>query len=499
MTLPTKNTYTAKDQEAIRRRLFNVLRSVFPDWVDESVANFDNIMVELFADSSDHLLYYQDNQSRQSRLVDATVRKSILALASALGYRVSAATAAQVNLQLTIPTAAVTDIILPSTLRFRTADGKATFRIVDPAIIPEGETSVLVTAENSEQITETYSPITRGIQTITASRAPWIEDSETVTSGASVFTRVPTLVTSGPTDKHYTVTVDNLDRPVFTFGDGVTGFKPVSPIVLYYGIGGGSAGSVEANTVVIASSKTVLDLAFNSYALTVTNPAKSIGGLNRESMASIKKRAPLFARTNARTVSSDDYELNATKVTNVARALLATSDNTPGLQQNFGRLYIVPVDGGIASTTMLNAVVNKLTVEYPKTTTFRLEVVPAIYAPVNISATIFVANGYTKSSVKAQIVERLREFFAVTDSNGVVNEQITFGLKYKSERGQAVPSIALSDIYNVVRDTAGVRKIGTTSSDFTLGGQHADFALSYFDFPTLGDILIRDGDTGAIL
>lgn len=497
--ISTRNAYTDKDFAAIRARLFTVIRSVFTDWTDESVSNFDNILVELFADIADNLLYYQDNQSRQSRLSDATVRRSVLALASMLGYRSSAAQASQVGLQLTINRPAITDITLPSSLRFRTLDGKGVFRIIDPAIIPAGSSSILVTAENSEPFLETVTPTSQGYQTFTASRSPWVEESEVVTSGAYVYTRVDSLVTSGPQDKHYTITVDGQDRAVLTFGDGLNGFKPTTTISIYYSTGGGTNGVVDAGAVVVCSSKAVQDSALNNYSLSVNNPSKSVGGANRESLASIKKRAPLFARTNARTVSTDDYEINALRVPGVGRALLATSDTAAGLPQNYGKLFVVPVDGGEPTQSMLNAVLKKLTVDYPNTTTFRLDVVAAIYAPVSVTATIYLQPGYSKSTVKAQVVQALTDFFRVVNADGTANENITFGLKYKTVFGQATPAISLSDVYNVVRDTTGVRKIGTTASDFMLGGEHADFSLSYFEFPTLGDVLLRDGDTGEIL
>ena len=47
--LPSNTDYTDKDFDAILLRARGLIRSVFPTWSDESVANFGNILVESFS------------------------------------------------------------------------------------------------------------------------------------------------------------------------------------------------------------------------------------------------------------------------------------------------------------------------------------------------------------------------------------------------------------------------------------------------------------------
>ena len=92
--LPNSVDYTDKDFDALRARLIALVRSVFPDWSDFSVASFGNLLIEMYAFVGDVITFYLDNQARESRLGTATQRKNVIALARMLGYRLHGAQAA---------------------------------------------------------------------------------------------------------------------------------------------------------------------------------------------------------------------------------------------------------------------------------------------------------------------------------------------------------------------------------------------------------------------
>ncbi|MEO7729625.1 MAG: t4-like baseplate wedge, partial [Kofleriaceae bacterium] len=56
--------------------------------------------------------------------------------------------------------------------------------------------------------------------------------------------------------------------------------------------------------------------------------------------------------------------------------------------------------------------------------------------------------------------------------------------------------VALSDVFNVVRDVRGVRKIGDGPRDFLLNGARDEVATGAREFPRLGVVEIVNGDTG---
>lgn len=92
--LPDSVDFTDRDFDALRARLIALVQSVFPDWTDFEVASFGNVLLEMFAFVGDVLTFYQDNLARESRLVTATQRKNVMALARMLGYRLRGAQAA---------------------------------------------------------------------------------------------------------------------------------------------------------------------------------------------------------------------------------------------------------------------------------------------------------------------------------------------------------------------------------------------------------------------
>jgi hypothetical protein len=59
--LPTSLDYTDKDFDALRARLIALVKSVFPDWSDFSVASFGNLLIEMYAFVGDVLTFYLDN------------------------------------------------------------------------------------------------------------------------------------------------------------------------------------------------------------------------------------------------------------------------------------------------------------------------------------------------------------------------------------------------------------------------------------------------------
>ena len=81
--------------------------------------------------------------------------------------------------------------------------------------------------------------------------------------------------------------------------------------------------------------------------------------------------------------------------------------------------------------------------------------------------------------------------------DGTPNLLVDFGFNIKDAQGDPAGEIAWSDIFNVIRDTVGVRKI--ESVDLKLNGIVDDVALDVKEFPELGAVNITDGDTGNLL
>ncbi len=506
--LPPSYDYTDKDFYSIRERTFDLIRSVFPDWSDDAVANFGNILVESFGWILDVLTFYQDQQAREGRIAFAQLRRNMIALCKLIGYELDPAAAATTDILLTITNStALTGTVTPSS----TPVTVQTAEVTDPIKgelqgtisfnLSLGETSKTFPWENSTaQTPYVFASNTRPDQEIILPFGPFLWDSEVVsTPTQGVFTQVDSFFSSGQTDYHYRVQVDQNDRATIIFGDGQNGAIPVGNVTAAYKTGGGVFGNVEANSLKKIVGKFTDSVGTQAY-VTATNVAAATGGTPREEVAAARANAPESIRAINRTVAREDFEINAKKVTGIGRALMLTSNETTIIGENRGKLFVVPTTGGIPSSSLITEVENILTLPppdgYPHTLTFQLEVLPPVYLEVDIEATVWLQEGYVPSTVKASIQANLEDYFEPMLSSGEANPSVDFGYNYKDQDGDPAGEVPWSDVFNVIRDTAGVRKLEHT---LKLNDVTDDVTIANWEFPSLGDLVVINGDTaGAI-
>ena len=495
--------YTDKDFDALRVRAYALIESVFPRWTSQQVADFGNILIELFLFVGDVLTKYQDNQARESRWAFATQRKNLIALAKLIQYEPFSATASQVDVTISLldGSNALADITIPagSIVRTRSVSDRVVFRTLADATILAGANSIAgVTAENSESADDSFAASAVANQEIVLTATPYIDGSVSVTAGNGAYTEVDNFLDSTSTDLHFTLTVDQNDQATIRFGDGVAGAVPTGTILVDYSIGGGAAGIVEQGTVTAIDGVYQDDLA-TVVQLAVTNPAASTPAVDRETVEQIRQSAPLSLRVLNRSVAREDFEINALRLASVARALMLTSDQNPAVGENAGILYVIPVGGGLPTQALKDAVLEQVTVTYPSTLTFQVSVLDPAFATVDVKATVFLRSGVAPATADATIRANLAAFFASENADGTLNENIGFGYDYVESTGETTGKLPFSDVYNVVRDSSGVRKMGANVGDFTLNDAHSDVELELSEFPVLGTVTLINGETGSAL
>lgn len=507
--LPPSVDYTDKDFDAIDDRMGRLIRSVFPTWTDFNVLNFGNILKEAFSFVGDVLTFYQDAQAGESRIVTATQRRSMIALAKLIGFELPGATAATVDVTISLDSPPIGSVTIPAGDVVRTEEITEAIEfqlLTDAVIAPAADPpETVVTVENSESQEEIFTSTGLGDQSFLLARTPFLDGSLDggITTGQGTWEEVQDFLESGPTDLHFAVEVDQNDRARVTFGDGTNGLIPTGTITMGYKIGGGSAGNVEAESIKVIRGS-YQDSLGNPVRAAVINPLAASGGAPRMSVALAKIRAPQSLRVLNRTVAREDYEINAVRVPGVARALMLTSDQDPGLSENSGILRVIPEAGGEPSSTMIDNVRTMVTETYPNTVTFFVLVAGPIYKTIDVAATVYLRQGSNAATVRAAILENLASYFAITtpdpDTGDLVpNPLIDFGYNFKDESGNPAGEIPFSDIFNVVRDTSGVRKIGDKFEDFLLNGTDRDVELPIAEFPILGTVTLTNGDTGLVL
>jgi hypothetical protein len=494
--------YTSKDFDSLRLRLQSLVRSVFPDWTDFNLANFGNILLEMYAFVGDVLTVYQDNQARESRLLTATQRKTLIGLTKLLGFRPAGARAATADVVFTLAATPAADVTVRAGTRVLTASvtEPVAFQLVADVVIPAGASPPTVTAtvEHSEPQDELFASTGLPNQDVALPATPFLDGSVAVTAGNGEFVEVVNLLGSTATDRHFSVLVDQSDRATVRFGNGVNGALPSGTITVRYKTGGGASGNVNAGTLTKLEGS-FTDAHGRPVAIAVANPLPASGGTDRQSVAQIQALAPESIRVLNRTVSREDFEINARRLPSVARALMITSNEDRGIAENTGILFIIPRGGGLPTQALKDAVKQQVTVVFPSTLTFQVAVQDPVYLRVDVRATVFLRQGANAGVVRAGIQRALVDFFAVSLPNGTPNPSVDFGGNVKDANGDPAGEVTVSDVFNVIRDVPGVRKIGDGADDFLLNGKREDLVLGTREFPTLGTVTLLNGDTGAPL
>jgi len=496
--LPENVDYTDIDKASLDARIQALVQSAWPTWTDHQRANFANVINELEAWCCDVLSFYQNKQARECFIAWATQRRSMIALGKLVDFAARSATAATVDETFSIPVAAAGDVVFPAGTTVRTGEvtSPIVFQLLEEARILAGNLSVVGTVEHSTSVVDAFVSDGSPNQVFTLTAVPYVDGSATATVGAGTYTQVTDFLGSTASSLHFTLVVDQNSRAKMTFGNGVNGKIPeAGAFSVDYKTGGGADGNVEAGTVVKIDG-TYTDVFANPVVVTVTNAAAAAGGEERMSVETMRQLIPASVRTQTRCIAREDYETAALLVPGVGRALMLSPIENGAIPENTGWLYVVPAGGGVPSAAIKAAVLTGITVTRPGPTSFRTLVLDPVYLTVNVYAKLWVRQGYVPASVGTTIRTNLDAWFAPNNADGTPNTLVDFGWNLKDVDGNPSGLLALSDLFDVVRDTRGVLRMGTALADFTLNGSHADLVIDIMQFPAVGTVTLIDGATG---
>lgn len=496
--------FTDRDFDAWILELRNRVPAAFPAWTDYNIPNYGNLILESFAHTLDVLSYTQDQQFKEKFISFAKLRRSMILLGRNVAFTLPGALAASVDLEFTYADglARTVDLVIPAGTVIRTADASdpVEFDTTADITIPAGQIQATGPAENARSQADPI--VTNGdpSQSVLLSAIPYLDNSATVVIGVNTFEEQEDFLSSGPTDRHFVVEVDQDDRATVLFGDGLNGLIPNGSGTVFYKTGGGDIGNVEANTLVeFRDSNRFNDLNGNPAQLLVRNPLAAAGGVDRMSVEEARVAIPESLTTlGNRSVSQQDFEVNARKVRGVARAMMLTSDDDPSIDENRGELYIVPVGGGLASAALKAEVLDTILTDFPPTLTFQFTVEDPSLLVVSFSATVFLNSGITETVARTAIENAMIAFFDLQDEGGAPNLNVDFGFKLRQRQpGVLFGELPWSDLFNAMRDAVSpqgqlvLRKIEEDSfvpvDDVTILDK---------EFPVLGSIALINGDTG---
>ena len=447
--------YTSRDFTSIRAQLVGLAQGIMPEWntAGES-SDFGTLLLELYAYMGDTLNFYIDRTASEAFLSTAIRQQSVWYIADMLGYTPTGQSAATVTLTLTAyvpdPTDPLTDIVVPAGTKVynttNNADQTVVFETLNTITFKPGETATVLAEEgitvkdyflgaafgvpNTEFLLPEKGVIAGSLRVVSA------EGYESI-----VWSYTSDLATARPTQSTFTTYVDDMGFTHLVFGDNTSGRIPAVNAQMYatyrYGVG------ARANDIATDKLQTLVPQTgfFEGWQVTVTNAEQPRGGVDPESVESMKYSIPRAgARIRSRAVTLNDFADLAMQVPGVAKSVAYGTVYTsvkvwlgPTLNSSADDLSDEQMDRLCNSVEryMADKVLIGATVVCgpPKTS--------ELWTDMYIRITVHVAEVYNRASVRDSVDQVLRKLLSY--------ELVDFGTR-----------VALGDLYRAVLTVQGV-------------------------------------------
>jgi len=421
-------SYITRSYQQIKSTVLTQMQSRVPEITDHTESNLFVKMISIWAAIAEMLGYYIDNGAREAYLSTCRFYRSAIKIARLLDYKVMLSSSARTTVTLSISGTYAAPIIIPQGTVVQTADGAMKFATVEQVQIDAGLSEVEVEVIQQEVVSGVVlATLTDGSanQEVVVGVDTIVHDSIQIVINTDTWESVDTFAFSEATDKHFRATVNEDKHIIVQFGDGVAGEIPASgyEITADYKVTLGAGGNELAvgDLTVIAGSYPLL--------VSVSNTIPANSGYGLESLNDLRRNIPISLRTQLRAVTRQDYKDLAELVVGVEKA---------GVYYNCGRsilLYIVPVNGGIASSSLCATVVSWF--DNKAMLTHQVSCQSAGEVPIQWQITVYVLPHYSRDAVKQGVRDAIVEFMLPS------NQEISGGLR-------------VSDIYKIIEGVDGV-------------------------------------------
>lgn len=419
--------YTAKDYSGYRDAMLTYAQTAIPEWTTRSPADFGVALVEMLAYCMDILSYYQDRLVSEAYLDTATQRSSVLEIARMLGYTPYASVAAQGQVTLATDAAQSTDVLVPAGTQLITdyqpdLQGPLMYETLQDMTVPAsgGAASVPVVegaTQGMETITlapgsgsQVVSVVDLGAsdgspdQTFVLPGTP--VDQSTVRvfvnypNGPAEYVVVGSLLNAGPTDQQVSLSTDANGNVSIVFGDGLNGYIPENgvEVMAAYRIGGGTRGNLAANAL--------LDVATVISGITVQSSSAMTGGLDAESLDSIRRNAPAIPTSQNRAVTHTDYANLALGVQGVDKA------SALGQSVSVVTIYILAANNGTPAQGLIDATTQAVQAQAMVGTTVVVQtgsLVPVNFGTTSTPVLVGVMSQYRRTDVQLAVTQALQK------------------------------------------------------------------------------------------
>lgn len=440
--------YTRRDFSTIKDDLLRRAEIVLPEWTDRDTSDFGMLFVDLWSYMGDVLHYYIDRANKEAFLSTATRRESVLAFANLLDYIPNGRTYATGTVTLSNSSTSSSYTIPQYTvLRGSTATQQVTCYTASEITISASGSATVAVYEGSLILEDSFDG-SLGVSNGTPSQRFSIPNTNVVANSVQLFVsedgvnnteylRVHSISDAVFGERVFSTYTDATGTTQVLLGTSVNGFIPPvnSKLTVRYAKSSGSDGNYGSN--VLTGFQTSISANIN----VVSNTA-FVGGIDEESIESMRVSIPLATRTQDRAVTKQDFIDITLGVPGVYKADASYSSGSVNV-------YAVAAQSGYTTNTAAsipipNTSPNDLKTDISTELTSKallgvtVQVADSVtLVPINIAANVYVNSRYVAGWVIADVQAALNSLFEF--------DNVQFG-----------QTLSLSDIYRTIVDVEGV-------------------------------------------
>lgn len=434
--LPSLN-YTNQDFHSMKTRLVKFIQERFTDdFTDFVEGDLGIMLIENWAFIADTLSFKIDQIVNELFIDTVTELENAFRLCKIIGFQPTPPIAAKAMFSATIQSPLVTDLIIPSGLRFdlATSGTPLTYELFasdsednpifdQDIVIPAGESSnTSIVGLEGETRTDSFASDGSINQSYTLTNIPILFSSVEVNVDGQKWEQVD-FFTDSKGRNEYLVEFDSDWRGFVLFGNGMAGRVPSvgSQIVVTYRTGGGTRGNVITGFI---TGQRGFEVPGFNFAIPVTfrNYTKGDFGYDGDTIEDIRRELPRYVKSQDRAVTGEDYKTLADQFASpyngqVGKAL-ATLRNY-GCAGNIVDLYVlarVGANGLQEASDQLKVELSDY-METKKMLTDNLCIRDGVVVSVDVIADVIVDKFFRKfkEEIEKKIKIRIDDFFALSN------------------------------------------------------------------------------------
>lgn len=338
----------ARTAEQIMQEMEGILIPLLPEITNIEAEPYMRVVLA-HAAIAENLHFYLDRMASETNVESAILYKSLVYLALSDDVRVRSRVPYKGIVRFTLSAPAPSPITIPKGTLLETGSGLAYTTTIE-VTIATGETIVETSVYQQSEIPFTEIGVTNGTpnQIFTFSEK-LVDGSVLLSIGGETYTPVETFYESYDKDTHFFQTVNFEGKNWVILGDGVNGKLPAPNQTVYasFALTEGAKGKALAGEIQTIVSNISLPA---TYTLSCNNPADTQGGKNKDTVDEIRRRVKSANHTTEIAVTRSSFGKLGELVAGVAKCDVFYKSG------NRANIYIVPLEGGIASPVLINEV-----------------------------------------------------------------------------------------------------------------------------------------------